>query len=203
MKRFLIPALLAAWAVGTAEAGSLSGSVAFLDMGKTSVNTGDINTATAFQFGDLVTSQNSSGIFAGPPTSLADQNFGATSFSAGWAVNGSFSISSADFATFKSTSISELVNTPGVVVFSIVGSYTGGVFDPSAKDIPGTLAFTLTQDPAHTGVISGSGVFGVSPNVTGIGGSVVPEPSTLMMGLSSIVGGGLFYLRRRLSKATV
>ena len=208
MKRFLIPALFVTWAVGTAKAGPVSGSLAFLDMGKTSVNTGDINTATTFAFGDLVTSQNSSGIFAGPGTSLTDQNFGATSFSAGGALNDSFSISSTGFGTFKSTSISEPVNTPGLVVFSVVGNYTGGAFDPSVKDVSGTFTFTFTQDPAHTGVISGSGVFGVgeSPAAGGSDPSplVVPEPAALVMGLTSIVGGGLFYLlRRRSSKATL
>jgi hypothetical protein len=208
MKRFLIPALLVAWAVGTAKAGSVSGSLAFLDVGKTSVNTGDINTSTTFAFGDLVTSQNSSGIFAGPGTSLTDQNFGATSFSAGWALNDSFSISSAAFGTFKSTSISQPVNTPGLVVFSVVGNYTGGAFDPSVKDVSGTFTFTFTQDPAHTGVISGAGVFGIGASPAA-GGSdpplVVPEPATLVMGLTSFVGGGLFYLlrRRRSSKATL
>lgn len=196
-KRFLVPALLVACAVGTAKAGPV-GSLAFVDMGTTSVNTGDIDTATSITFGDLVSTQNSSGIFAGSP-SLSDQTFGTTSFSAGWAVNTSFSISSTAFGTFKSTSISEIVNSPGLVEFAIAGNYTGGKFDATVKNTEGTLLVTLTQDPPHSGVISGSGVFEAGP----LGVLAVPEPASLVMGLTSVVGGGLFYLlrRRRSTKA--
>jgi hypothetical protein len=194
MKRFFVLALLIAFAAGTAKAGSTS-SLAFVDMGTTSVNTGDINTATTFTFGNLMTTSNASGIFAGPPA-LPDQHFGAPSFSLAVATNTSFSISSTAFGSFRSTSISETMNTPGFVVVDIVGNYTGGQFDPTIGTSPASLILTFSQDPAHTGVISSSGIFSASPQTPGDPPSV-PEPSTVVMGLTSIVAGGLFYLRRR------
>lgn len=208
MKKFFASALLIVCAVGTAQAGSVSGSVAFVDMGVTGVNTGDINTATSFKFGDLISTPNTSGLFAGSPTPLADQHFGAASFSAGWAINNSLSISSAAFGSFQSISIAETVNTPGIVMFSILGNYTGGTFDSSVKNIQSTLTLTFIQDPAHTGVITASGIFGVSPDASGGPRplpAVVPEPSTVVMGLTSVMGGALFYLlrRRRYAKAVV
>jgi hypothetical protein len=196
MKRLFVPALFLAFAVGTAKAGAVTSSLAFADMGTTSVNTGNINTATTFTFGDLISTHNSSGIFSGP-TALPDQNFGSTSFGMSWAVNTSFSISSTAFGTFKSISISETVATPGLVEFSIAGNYTGGTFDQNVKNTPATLLLTFIQDPAFTGVISGSGLFTAAPQTSGVGPLAIPEPATLVMGLTSIVGGGLFYLRRR------
>jgi hypothetical protein len=197
MKRFLVPALIVAFSVCTAKAGSI-GSLAFFDNGTSTVNTGDVNTATIFTFGDLITSQNESGFFAGPPA-LPNQDFGSQSFSLVGGGKPGFSISSTAFGSFQSTSISELINSPGIVEISISGRYTAGTFDPSIGTTTASFTVTFIQDPAHTGIIVGSGVF-VVPTADPPG---VPEPATLVMGLTGIVGGCLFYfLRRRSTKAT-
>jgi hypothetical protein len=197
MKRFLVPALLVACAVGTAKAGPV-GSQVFNDNGTTTVNTGDINTATMFTFGDLVTTGGQSGIFVGMPT----QNFLAQSFSLDSSTN--FSISSTAFGTFTSTSITEAVNMPGFVGIYILGNYNPGTIDSadSGTSFPASFSVGFTQSSAGNGAISGSGTFTVPPaNAPDPPG--VAEPATLVMGLTSVVGGGLFHLlrRRRAKKA--
>jgi hypothetical protein len=192
MKRLIVPALLLACAVGTAKGGGI-GTQGFVDMGTPVTNTGDINTASVFSTGDLVTTTAQTGIFVG----MAEQEFGSTSFSL--TKSGSFLIRSSEFGTFASTSITEVVNTPGIVGIYILGKYTPGAIEPGA---PTTLAgFTLsfTQTPAHTGSISDSGTISVPPP-TGPTPQAVPEPATLVMGLTSIVGGGLFHFLRRRAK---
>jgi hypothetical protein len=196
MKRFLVPALLVACAAGTAKAGSVTGSLAFLDMGTTTVNSGDINTATSFTLGNLVSTQNNeSGIFA---DAMPSQGFGAASFNL--SAPTSFSISSPAFGTFTSSSLSETFNSPGIVEINILGSYTGGTIDPGSGTNPASFTVVFIQTPAHTGPIVGSGIFAVSPAQ-----AAVPEPATWVMGLTSVVGGIFFHLRRRrrFRKATV
>jgi hypothetical protein len=193
MKRLFVPALLLACAVGTAKAGPV-GTLGFSDPGSPTANTGDINTATSFTIGDLFSSTAETGIFVG----LGHQDFGAVTFSTGTST--SFSFSNSVFGTFSSTSITEAVNTPGVVAFYILGNYTAGTVDPGTGTNPASFTLSFTQTPAHTGIISDSGTFSVPPASP----PGVPEPATLVLGLTSIVGGGLFHLlrRRRAKKVT-
>jgi len=189
MKRLLVPALLFACVVGTAKAGPV-GTLGFSDTGTPQAGgspTGDINTATSFTIGDLFSSTAGTGIFAG----LGHQDFGAVTFSTGTST--SLSFSNSVFGTFSSTSITEAVNTPGVVAFYILGDYTAGTVDPGTGTNPASFTLSFTQTPAFTGSISDSGTFSVPPASP----PGVPEPATLVMGLTSALGGGLFYLLRR------
>jgi hypothetical protein len=196
MRRLLVPALLVACAVGTAKAGPV-GTLGFADIGTPTANTGDINTATSFTIGNLISTTAETGIFAGPPPMLS-QDFGSVTFSTG--TPASFSLSNSVFGTFTSTSITEAVNSPGLVGFYILGTYTAGSVDPGSGTNPASFTLSFTQTPASTGSISDSGSFSVPPASP----PGVPEPATLVLGLTSIVGGGLFHLirRRRAKKVT-
>jgi len=194
MKRLLVPALLLACAVGTAKAGPI-GTLGFSDIGTPTADgspTGNINTATSFTIGELFSTTAEMGIFVG----LGHQDFGAVSFST--LTPTSFSFSNSVFGTFTSTSISEAVNTPGVVAFYILGNYTAGTVDPGTGTNPASFTLSFTQTPAFTGGISDSGTFAVPPAPP----PGVPEPATLVMGLTGIAGGGLFYLLRRRRRAS-
>jgi hypothetical protein len=186
IKRLSLAALLLTLAVGQAQAGS-SGTQGFADIGSPSVSPGaDINTATTFNIGDLTTTTDQTGVFLGLPT----QTFGAVTFTVGSPT--SLTISDAAFGSFTSTSITEPVNSPGVVAMYILGNYTGGTFDPT---VSGTASLTIsfTQTPAHTGSISDSGSFSIPPAAP----PGVPEPSSLLMGFIGAGIAGACYLARR------
>lgn len=198
MKRLLVPALLFACVVGTAKAGPV-GTLGFSDIGTPEAGgspTGNINTATSFTIGELFSTTAETGIFVG----LGHQDFGSVTFST--LSPGSFAFSNSVFGSFTSTSITEAVNSPGVVAFYILGSYDPGTVDSGDSGKSYTASFTLsfTQTPAFTGSISDSGSFSVNASSP----PSVPEPTTLIMGLTSVVGGGFLFhlLRRRVRKAT-
>jgi hypothetical protein len=190
MKRFLVPALLLACAVGTAKAGAV-GSVAFGDTGTATSPGNDLNAATSFTLSGLFTDTGGQGIFA----SMGSVSFGTVSFS----LNAPTSFSIADnpsvFGSFTSTSITEAINTPGVVAIYILGNYTAGSIDPGTSGAA-SLTLTFDQNPAHTGTVSSSGTFAIPPAPP----PTIPEPSTVVMGLTSVVGGCFFYVLRRRSK---
>jgi hypothetical protein len=197
MKRLLVPALLLAYAVGTAKAGPV-GSLGFSDIGTPEAGgspAGDINTATSFTIGDLFSTKAETGIFVGLP----HQDFGSVTFST--LTPTSFSFSNSVFGTFTSTSIIEAVNSPGIVAFNILGNYTAGSIDPGSGTNPASFTLSFTQTPIDTGSISDSGTFSINT----VSPPTVPEPATLVMGLTSFVGAGLlFHLvrRQRSRKAT-
>jgi len=195
MKRLLVPALLLACAVGTAKGGAI-GTQGFVDMGSPLVNTGDINTASLFKIGDLVTTTSQTGVFVGMPS----QSFNSEFFSPEKPT--SFTISNSEFGTFTSTSISEVVNTPGIVGIYILGNYTPGGVDPNAGTTLASITISFTQTPAHTGSISDSATFSAPPP-SGSQPQSVPEPATVVMGLTSIAGVGLFHLLRRRARKGV
>jgi hypothetical protein len=96
-----------------------------------------------------------------------------------------------------STSIMQFDNTtPGSTSMYILGTYTGGTFDPGTS---GAASFTIswTQTPAGSGGISDSATLSIPPAPPP---GRIPEPATLVMGLTSVVGGIFFHLRRRRSR---
>jgi hypothetical protein len=190
IKRFLVPVLLLACAVGTAQAGPVSGTQAFVDAGSPTFSPGtDINTATTFTIGDWVSTTSQTGIFT--PTSLPKlTDFGSVTFSVGAPT--SFSITQPIFGTFTSTSITEAMVSPGIVGFYILGNYTPGTVVSGGTEQLASFTISFNQSP-NGGAISDSGTFSVPPAQN----PFVPEPSTLIMGLTSVVGGIFFHLRRR------
>jgi len=184
IKKFALAIAIAAMAVGSAQAGAV-GSLAFADLGTASADTGNINTATTFGIGDLV-STSGSGVFAGLPL----QFFGPVSFST--SVGTSLSFSDAAFGSFSSTSISEVTNTPGFVTIYVLGNYTAGSYDAGAS---GAASFRIsyTQTPVTTGAISDSATFSIPP----AGGPSTPEPATVFGLISGVAAFAFVRLRRK------
>jgi hypothetical protein len=171
----------------------------FADIGTTTAGgsaSGDINTATSFTLGNLVTTSGNTGNLAGLPT----QTFGAVSFNI--STGTSLDFTSAAFGTFASTSITEATNVSGAVAFYVLGNYTitsssyaatnpsGGGATPGTY--PASFTISLTQTPATNGQISASATFSVPPAV-----NPIPEPAGIVLGLTSLVMCGTAYRFRR------
>lgn len=165
--------------------GTSTGSQGFADIGSPTVNTGNINTATTFTIGNLISTGASVGYFSG----LSTQIFGPVAFNP--AVNSSFSFGNATFGSFLSTSITQQTNSSGERSFYILGDYTAGTFNPSLSPNPAPASMTVsfTQTPAGTGAISDSATMSIPP--------AVPEPSTALLACVGIAGGVLVDQGRR------
>jgi hypothetical protein len=190
MKSLALLGLLAGLAAaGTAQA-AVTATQGFSDTGTPLADgsaSGDINTATTFTIGDLVSTSANTGDLAGMPS----QNFGPVTFSLGSAT--SLTFSNAVFGTFASTSIVEATNVPGAVGFYVLGTYTPGTFSGGTGG-PSSFTITFNQTPAHEGSISDSATFAIPPAPP----PGTPEPSTWAM---MIIGfAGLGYAGFRASK---
>ena len=175
------------FAATVAKADSV-GSQGFADLGSPSANTGNINTATQFTIGSLITNSNSTGIFAGMPT----ESFGAVSFDTTNPT--SLSFGNATFGTFSSTSITQTSNTAGSVSFNILGNFVGGSYTGTLTPNPAPASFTIsfTQTPAGTGAISDSSSLSIPPVA-----SSVPEPSSIMLVGLGVVSMGVVARRKK------
>ncbi len=166
-------------AAGVANADS-TGSQGFADLGTPAAVGGNINTATQFTVGSLITNSSSTGVFAGIPT----QSFGSVSFDT--TVGSSLSFGNSTFGNFASTSITEISNSAGQVSFYVLGNFTGGSYTGTLSPNPAPASFTVsfTQTPAGTGAISDSSTLSIPPVPSG-----VPEPSSIVLvglGLASV-----------------
>jgi hypothetical protein len=184
MNKLTLLTLTLGLAAGSAQA-AVIGTQGFADIGTPTADggsTGDINTATAFTIGNLVSTSSNTGDFAGLPS----QVFGAVNFNTGDAT--SLTFGNSVFGTFTSTSIVEEINTPGTVGFYVLGDWTPGSYG-SVSGGPFDSSFTIsfTQTPAHAGSLSDSATFSNPP--AGPVGSV-PETSTLAMMLLGFAGLG-------------
>ncbi|MFM7207610.1 MAG: PEP-CTERM sorting domain-containing protein [Planctomycetaceae bacterium] len=165
-------------------AGTSTGSQGFADIGSPSTDTGNINTATTFTIGNLISTGANNGYFLG----LSTQIFGPVAFNPG--VGSSISFGNATFGSFLSTSITQQTSAAGERSFLVLGNYTAGTFNPSLfpSPAPASLTIAFTQTPPGTGAISDSATLAIPP---------VPEPSTLVLACVGIAGGLLFQQSRR------
>lgn len=188
IKALLLGAAFAASTALSANAATVVGTQGFADLGTVTVNTGNINTATKFTIGALLTSSANSGIFAGYG---AYTNFGSFSFDTN--VANSLSFGNASFGTFTSTGFNLSSAGAGSETIYILGNWTPGTYASSvpAGSYLSSLTFAFTQTPAYIGSISDSATFSIPP------AGAVPEISTWAMMLAGFGGLGFVGLRRR------
>ncbi|WP_147262960.1 hypothetical protein [Roseiarcus fermentans] len=166
-------ALLGATALSAHAA--VVGTQAFADLGSPTADGstgGDLNTATQFTLGDLVTTTSQTGVFSGLSTIIGPVAFNTS-------VADSLSFTNPEFGSFTSSKFTETINVPGAIAIFVLGEWTPGSFG-GVTGGPYASGFTITlnQNPAHTGAISDSATFSVPPS------GVIPELSTwAMMGL--------------------
>jgi hypothetical protein len=171
---------LAAGAAGSAHAAVVA-TQGFADIGTPKANgsaTGNINTATTFMIGDLISTTANTGSLSLLPTQIIGPvTFDSTNPT-------SLSFNSAAFGTFTSTAITESVNTPGVVSFYVLGDWSPGTYGAIASGSY-LSSFTISFNQTSLGSISDSATFSVPPATT------VPETSTLVMMLAGFAVIGL------------
>lgn len=169
------------------QANSL-GAQSFADVGSPVADTGNINTATTFTIGDLMSTSANAGYLAGMPK----LDFGSVTFNSD--DGSSLSFGDSFFGSFVSSSITEIQSGPGMVGFYVLGLYSGGTYDPGIVGDLASLTISFTQTPSVTGVISDSASFADPPAPEP--GSA-PEPTTLTLMGSALVGGFALFQRRR------
>lgn len=150
------------------------GSQGFVDLGLASAGpTADVNTATAFTVGNLVSTDDSHAFFAGLP----EQSFSPMTFSVSDPL--SLKFGNAQFGSFASTKIEELSNDPdvGARSFSVQGWFTKGTFGSPLVPNPALTDFTISfsQNSGAGAAISVNATLAFNPN------QPVPEPATLTM----------------------
>lgn len=161
-----------------------SGTQGFADIGAASVNGGDIETATHFYIGNLITTGSQAGDFLG----LSTQIFGSVDFDVTSPT--SLSFGNGTLGTFSSTSIDVLTQTASSVDIYILGNYTAGTFGGTSSDSgPASFHITFNQTPAGIGSISDSAGLSIPPEP-----APVPEPTTMAF---AALGGALLLFRRR------
>jgi hypothetical protein len=182
----------AAWAVPAAHAGMLGidgpvGAQGFTDFGVAAANTSDINDATAFTIGTMVSTEDSHGFFAGLPTQIFDP----ITFSIGDPL--SLQFGTPEFGQFASTSIRQLSNDPlvGSRSFFVEGTYTKGTFGGPLVPNPAVANFTISFNQT-----AGAGT-SISDNATlDFPVQPVPEPATLALGFAGVTTLALLQRRR-------
>jgi len=149
-------------------------------------NTGDVTTATVFDFGNFGTTSNQTGIFAGMPTQL----FGPVSLNI--TIPTGLAFGNSVFGAFTSSS-----NTPVFIGFNTAsfledGLWTPGTF-PGFSGLTGgpfttKLLLSFTQVGGPGTAVSFSGSFSASKT---------PEPSSIVMVLTGLIAGVVMFRLRR------
>jgi hypothetical protein len=182
----------AAWAVPAAQAGMVGvsgpvGAQGFTDFGVATANTADINDATAFTIGTMVSTDDSHGYFAGLPTQIFDP----ITFSIGDPL--SLQFGNAQFGLFASTKIQQLSNDVlvGSRSFFVEGTYTKGTFGGLLVPNPALANFTISFNQN-----SGAGASITNNATLDFPIQPVPEPATLALALAGVTLIPLLQRRR-------
>lgn len=137
------------------------GTQAFGTLGTTTVDTGNINTATLFTMNKVRSTASQTGYFVGLAT---NSDIGDWSFNVN--VGTSLSFTNSALGTFQSTSITTESNTPApaqqrtlYVVGTFVGGTNGGSVTPTPA--PASLTITFTQTGA---ALSSSATLSIPPS---------------------------------------
>lgn len=180
-----------------AAAGLLSfpgpeGSQGFFDLGVAEAKpTADVNTATIFTIGNLLSTEDSHGFFK----DLPEQSFSPITFSVSDPL--SLRFGNAEFGSFASSSIAQLSNDPdvGSRSFRVQGWFTQGTFGGTLSPNPALTDFTISfNQNAGTGAA-------ISVNATLDFAAIqpVPEPTTFALLAMATATAVVFRARRRLA----
>lgn len=167
------------------------GSQGFGDLGvAVAAPTADVNTATVFTLGNLISTGDSYGFFTGLP----DQSFSPITFSVSDPL--SLKFGNAQFGSFASTKIAELSNDfdVGARSFSVQGWFTKGTFGGTLRPNPALSDFTISfsQNSGTGAAISVNATLSFNPN------QPVPEPTTLtLLGIAAATTARGWFRRRR------
>lgn len=175
--------VLAVWAMPTARAEMVGvdgpvGAQGFTDFGVALADTDDINDATAFTIGTMVSTADSHGFFTGLPT----QVFDPITFSTGDPL--SLQFGNNEFGFFASTSIQQLSNDAlvGSRSFFVEGTFTKGTFGGPLVPNPALANFTISFNQT-----AGAGT-SISNNATlDFPIQPVPEPGTLALAAAGVL----------------
>jgi len=180
---------LAVWALPAAHAGMIGvdgpiGSQGFTDFGVAAANTDDINDATAFTIGTMVSTDDSHGYFAGLP----EQVFAPITFLISNPL--SLQFGNTEFGSFASTTIRQLSNDPlvGSRSFFVEGTYTKGPLVPNPALANFTISFNQNSGAGASITNNATLDFPIQP---------VPEPATLALALAGLTTVALLRRHRR------
>ena len=180
---------LTVWALPAAHAGMIGvdgpiGSQGFTDFGVAAANTDDINDATAFTIGTMVSTDDSHGYFAGLP----EQVFAPITFLISNPL--SLQFGNTEFGSFASTTIRQLSNDPlvGSRSFFVEGTYTKGPLVPNPALANFTISFNQNSGAGASITNNATLDFPIQP---------VPEPATLALALAGLTTVALLRRHRR------
>jgi hypothetical protein len=183
----------AAWALPLTHAGMIgvnseddpAGAQGVTDFGMATANTRDINDATVFTIGEMVSTQSSVGFFA----ALPEQVFAPITFSISDPL--SLQFGNTEFGSFASMSIEELSDnvTAESRSFFVRGTFMTGTFGEPLPLNPMPANFTISFNQN-----SGVGA-SIANNATLQVFQPVPEPATLALAAAGVATAAL--LRRR------
>jgi len=136
----------AAPVLGT-QAAPVLGTQAFSDIGTPTAdgsNTGNINTATTFTIGNLVSTTSNTGVFAGMPV----QTFGSVTMVIPSPISQVLAFTTPVFDTFTSQSITEPINNPGFVNIVADGLWSPGTW-ATGMGLTGDPLSRRCASPSH------------------------------------------------------
>jgi len=168
-----------------------AGSQGFVDLGIASAApTADVNDATVFTIGNLVSTGDSYAFF----NNLPEQSFSPIVFSLSDPLSVKFG--NAVFGSFASTTIAELSNdlNVGARSFRIQGWFTKGTFGGTLTPNPALTDFTISfsQNSGTGAAISVNATLAFAPN------QPVPEPTTLtLLAIATATVARGWFRRRR------
>ncbi|RUL85913.1 PEP-CTERM sorting domain-containing protein [Tautonia sociabilis] len=168
---------------GQAKANPIVGTQGVVNIGSTTTDTGNVNTATTFALSFLLTTSSQTGDFATYVTS--PENLGVATLDVN--TPATFTFGNAAFGTFVGTAITRLMSDSQNESFNVKGNFTPGTLFPAGSQAFGA-EFNITF----------SQVGGPNTAITAAGTLVtaVPEPASVALVLCGGAGLALAGLRR-------
>jgi hypothetical protein len=152
-------------------------------------NTGDITTATVFDFAGFGTTSNQTSIFAGLPT----QSFGPVSLNI--SIGTGLDFGNSVFGDFMSSSITPIFVGLNTAAYTVDGTWAPGTFAGFSGLTGGPFTADFTMSFTQVGGPGTAPSFSSTLAVSEV--SAVPEPSSIVMVLTGLIAGvAMFGLRR-------